>query len=82
MKKKNFLEIARQRGKCPDRYYNVLSGKPAGEILMDNRQKTKEQYQQRKEEAEKDAEMRKQIDQEVRKQADIAVEKLLKQIMR
>ena len=42
MKKKNFIEIARQRGKCPDRYYYQLNGKSAqenyNEIILERQQ--------------------------------------------
>ena len=84
MKKKEnkVLIFARQRGKCPDRYYYTNNGKSAQENCIEQKNRLREQVQEDASDRKQDTEIRKQIDQEVRKQADIAVEKILKQIMR
>lgn len=75
MKKKNFIEIARQRGKCPDRYYYQLNGKSAQQNYVEQKKKkindTKEDY-----------ETRQHIDEVVKQQVDRMAETILKEIMR
>lgn len=75
MKKTTFLERARQRGKCPDRYYYQLNGKSA-------QQNYAEQKKKKTNDAKEDSETRQHVDEVVKQQVDRMAEKILKEIMR
>lgn len=74
---KTTLELYRNRGNVPDRFYYQLNGKNAFENLIEIHKRMQEDYNKREEEKKQEERIAKEIGEKIEQNLDSAIEKAL-----